>query len=292
MKILLTGVSGFLGSNIHKHLIRIKHDVYCPKHSDLDLCDNKSVENYFANNGPFDWIIHTAIKNGNRVQITTSSDLSENLKMFDNLLSSNNNQGTIINFCSGAAFDRRNPIANASESSVLLQTPTDHYGLAKNIIAKEIATNKSIKAINMRLFGCFGINEPEHRLIRSTINKICLEESPVIIKDRFMDFFYVKDVLKVINYALSCSSDIFPRDINLVYQEKTNLLSIANYISQTMNGKRPVCLNPEIDGEYTGDGTILASLPIQLTGLWAGIKEVINDVNTYGQKATTFGVSS
>ena len=291
MKILLTGVSGFLGKNIYDYFNR-SHDVFCPRHSELDLCNLTSVKQYFEANGPFDWIIHTAIKNGNRVQITTFSDLSENLTMFSNLLVANNNHGILINFCSGAAFDRRFQIDQAKESTITSQNPVDHYGLAKNLIAKEIAQNSSIKAINMRLFGCFGETEPEFRLIKSTINKIRSNEAPTIIKDRLMDFFYVKDVLKVLEYALD-NPETFPRDVNLVYQEKVNLLSIANYVSYTMKGKQqPVCLNSEVDKAYTGNGEVLASLPIELTGLWAGIKEVIDDDNTRRQKATTVGSSS
>jgi len=290
MKILLTGVSGFLGRNICEHLNQTQN-VFCPRHSELDLCNSSSVKRYFEMNGPFDWIIHTAIKNGNRVQITTFSDLSENLMMFSNLLTANNNHGTLINFCSGAAFDRRFQIDKAAESTVLKQIPIDHYGLAKNLIAKEISNNTALKAINMRLFGCFGSNEPEYRLIKSTINKIKSDQAPVVIKDRLMDFFYVKDVLKVIDYALD-NPATFPRDINLVYEEKVNLLSIANYVSYTMKGKQPDCLNTEVDKAYTGSGEVLASLPIELTGLWSGIKEVINDDNTCRQETTTFGSSS
>lgn len=279
MKILLTGVSGFLGRNIYKHLNQTQ-TVFCPRHSELDLCDLNSVKKYFNSVGPFDWIIHTAIKNGNRVQATSISDLSENLMMFSNLLSVNNNHGTLINFCSGAAFDRRFHIDEVKESNVLFRNPVDHYGSAKNLIAKEIFSNTNIKAINMRLFGCFGNDEPDFRLIKSTIHKIQSGEGPVIIKDRLMDFFYVKDTVKVIEYALN-NPLTFPRDINLVYPEKVNLLSIANYINYTMNGKQqPVCLSSEMDKAYTGNGEILASLPIKLTGLWDGVKEVINDDNT------------
>jgi GDP-L-fucose synthase len=199
--------------------------------------------------------------------------------MFSNLLLANNNHGIFVNFCSGAAFDRRYEINKADESSIVIKNPIDHYGLAKNLIAKEIFSKKALKAINLRLFGCFGKNEPEHRLIKSTINKINLGDNPVIINDRLMDFFYVKDVLNVIDYAF-CNSEIFPRDVNLVYEEKINLLSIAKYVSYTMDGKDPVCLNTELEKPYTGDGKLLTSLPIQFTGLWAGIKEVIEDVNT------------
>lgn len=275
IKIFITGVSGFLGRNIYEHLNQ-NHSVFCPRHSELDLCNLNSVKRYFDMNGPFDWIIHTAIKNGNRVQVTTFSDLSENLMMFSNLLTANNNHGTLINFCSGAAFDRRFEIDKAEESTVVKQNPIDHYGIAKNLIAKEISSNTTLKAINMRLFGCFGSNEPEYRLIKSTINKIKSNQEPVVIKDRSMDFFYVKDVLKVIDYALN-NPETFPRDINLVYQEKANLIYISNYISYNMKAKKANCLNAEVDKSYTGNGKLLASLPIELTGLWAGIIEVIKN---------------
>lgn len=278
MKILLTGSTGFIGNHILQHFKKT-HIVHSPTSQVLNLCDLNKVLEWFAVNGPYDYIIHAAIKNGNRVQVNTLNDVIDNLTMFNNLQKANCNHGYLINFCSGAAFDRRYDIDKAKESFVLLQNPIDHYGLAKNLIAKEIAANSSLKAINMRLFGCFGTDEPDFRLIKSTINKIKSNETPVVIKDRLMDFFYIKDVLKTLEYALD-NPLTFPRDINLVYQEKVNLLSIANYVSYTMNGKQPDCLNYEVDKVYTGNGELLASLPIKLTGLWSGIKEVIEHDNT------------
>lgn len=293
MKILLTGATGFIGKEIYCSLINNKkHSLFAPKSFELDLTDANQVQRYYNLYGPFDSIVHTATKSGNRTRTTTFFDLCDNLSMFSSLLKANNNYGTIINFCSGAVFDRRYDIKNAKEKDVIISNPVDHYGASKNFIAREIQSNNEIKAINLRLFGCFGLNEPDHRLIKSVVNKVSLNETPVVLQDRYMDFFYVKDVVKVLNHALNNLAN-FPRDINLVYQEKVNLFSIAERVSYTMNGKKPVCLKNNLDKVYTGDGELLASTNIKLTGLWNAIGEVIEQYdNTCRQKTTTFGVGS
>lgn len=293
MKILLTGATGFIGKEIYCSLSsNSEHILFAPKSSELDLTNANQVQNYFNLHGPFDSIIHTATKSGNRTHKTTFFELCDNLSMFSNLLKANNNYGTLINFCSGAVFDKRYDIKEAKEKDVYISNPVDHYGASKNFIAREISNNLEVKAINLRLFGCFGLNEPDHRLIKSVLNNISLNQTPVVIQNRYMDFFYVKDVVKVLNHALNNLTS-FPRDMNLVYQEKVDLLYIAERVSYTTNGKKPVCLNSSLDKAYTGNGDLLASANIKLTGLWKAIEEVIKQHdNSCRQKTTTFGAGS
>lgn len=276
MKILITGTSGFIGKNIKSHLNKSTNEIHSPSHSQLDLCDFKVVENWFNKFGPYDWVIHTAIKNGNRVQVNTLSDLVDNLLMFTNLVKANKNNARIINFCSGAAFDREKDLWLVSEEEILSSYPKDFYGLSKNLIAKEIYT--CTKIYNLRLFGCFGVDEPEHRLIKSVVSNVMQNKAPVIHQNRYMDFFYIKDLLVVLDYLLEYQPDLV--DMNLVYLEKENLLSISNYVCNNLNGPKPIVLNKENGKSYTGNGLRLAALSLSLKGLWKGIEEVINHVKT------------
>ena len=104
MKILVTGGSGFVGRNIIKFLGK-DYDLYAPTCSQLDLTDEKSVKEYLQNKF-FDVVIHCAIKGGRRTTPDTAFVLQDNLKMFFNLMNNKNRFDRLINFSSGADFDK------------------------------------------------------------------------------------------------------------------------------------------------------------------------------------------
>ena len=60
-KVFLTGGSGDIGGAIKEYFIEKGCQVIAPAHSELDLSDNKSIENYFKNNDKnYDIFIHCA----------------------------------------------------------------------------------------------------------------------------------------------------------------------------------------------------------------------------------------
>lgn len=63
MKILITGSSGLLGSNIVEHFQNRPHELLTPKHKELDLLNREDVFAYLKANKP-DCVIHAAAKVG------------------------------------------------------------------------------------------------------------------------------------------------------------------------------------------------------------------------------------
>ena len=57
-KILLTGGSGFIGRNLRESFLSRKYDITAPAHSELDLLDTRSADEFFRKNS-FDFIIQT-----------------------------------------------------------------------------------------------------------------------------------------------------------------------------------------------------------------------------------------
>lgn len=46
-KILLTGGSGFIGRNLRESFLASKYDITAPTHSELDLLDTRSTDEFF-----------------------------------------------------------------------------------------------------------------------------------------------------------------------------------------------------------------------------------------------------
>ena len=66
-----------------------------------------------------------------------------------------------------------------------------------------------------------------------------------------------------------------PKEVNMVYEEKLQLIDVANLI-KTISGSS-VRVATKISGTlgyYTGDGSVLSSLGIPLKGLTYGIEEM------------------
>tara|TARA_E500000318_G_C3396030_1_gene147898 strand:+ start:209 stop:541 length:333 start_codon:yes stop_codon:yes gene_type:complete len=103
MKILITGGNGFVGRNLIK-ILEKDYDIYSPSSSQLDLTDEKSVEEYLRNKF-FDVVIHCAIKGGRRNVQDTAFTLQDNLKMFFNLMNNKDRFDRFINFSSGADWE-------------------------------------------------------------------------------------------------------------------------------------------------------------------------------------------
>jgi GDP-L-fucose synthase len=130
MNIFFTGHRGFLGKSCIPHLQNF-HEVFT---SEIDLTNDHDLEKFLYEN-KIDFIIHAAVRAGRRNEPDTAENLYDNLLMFENL---SKLQIPMINFCSGAAYDRRFSIEDVSEGDLGKSIPTDNYGLSKYIISKRI----------------------------------------------------------------------------------------------------------------------------------------------------------
>jgi GDP-L-fucose synthase len=268
MNILITGANGFLGTELTKYFCK-NNNVIPANRSILDPRDLSSVINFF-NNNKIDIIIHTAIKGGKRGQEENIDTFFDNLKMFDNLLNQSENK-LLINFGSGAEFDRRTNIDSQKEEAVYKTIPEDYYGLSKNLITRKILKSKN--AFNLRLFGCFGANEEPQRLFKNCLNS----KVPTILEDRYMDYFYVEDVCLVVEHLINNHQTYKYRDINLCYDKKYKLSELASKILSKNNDKKEVkILKTNLDLNYTGSSERLRELNIDLHGLDNGLERYLS----------------
>lgn len=271
MKILITGSEGYLGRNISSELKK-KYKVYEPIQKELDLTDSNQVDNYFNDNF-FDWVIHCAIIGGRRLDKDSPQTTYQNLKMFFNIMRNNKNFSNLINFSSGAEFDRLSNIDNKS-NNLNDSFPLDYYGMSKNIISRII---KDYPYFNLRLYGVFGSNEDNSRFIKMCINKSKSSQKLVINNDKFFDFFYVKDLIKILEQIILGKLKPRDRNLDLVYQDKLKLSQIASFVNEFSGNNSEILIKANSSNSYTG--TYNSKLDnLNLIGLKEGVKEVFISV--------------
>lgn len=279
MNILITGAGGFIGRELTQFFSKKPFKLFCTNRKTLNPLIYSQVEDFFKSN-KIDLVIHTAIEGGRRGQQEDSLTLHNNIMMFNNLASFSDKYQFMFNFGSGAEFDRRENILIAKEDQIQNKLPCDYYGLSKNLITRKIIEqNKNI--FNLRLFGCFGVEEEEQRLFKNTYNLLTNGNSPVIYQDKYMDYFYSQDIGKVIERIKEEPSNV-PKDINLCYEKKELLSEYVEKIKCLTNTKNKVIIEKAEYGlSYTGDNSRLRGLGIELCGLEKGLNECLTKWNKF-----------
>ena len=236
MKILVTGAWGFIGKNIVTHLIG-EHNVLYPPHREVDWTSEKTTT-YLIDHNP-DVIIHCATKD-------TPNCLKENLQMFMNLASFNKK---MIYFGSGA------------------ELLTDDYGFSKYIMSQFAQCVRYI--YNLRLFTVFGQHEDYMKRFISSAIKHKIEGKPIIIyNDVALDFFYVKDLCKIVEWFVN-NKPIY-NTYNICSGQPMKLSYIAEMVGVEY------LVEEQSDKVYTAVPTFRNDLKPELTPLPEAIRELEN----------------
>lgn len=262
MKICILGGNGLVGSTLVKNLPH-RYIIHYPNRSELNLFDTKNVSNYFDKNN-FDVVINCAADT--RSQMVVPNDvLSNNVNIFLNLYKNKDKFKKFINFGSGAEFDRNFNIDNVCEEELFNKFPNDIYGMSKQICSKISYITDNF--YTLRLFGVFGITEPNTRLLKKVIAK-----TGMTLQDRFFDYYYVEDVTPVIEYYINEENPKY-KDLNLVYNQKIKLSDfVIKYCNFHNIDYNHISITETLEKSYTGNSEKLNSLNLKLLGLDEGLK--------------------
>jgi nucleoside-diphosphate-sugar epimerase len=272
MNVLVTGSKGYIGQSIiNSKNKRINY--FEGSRQTIDLFNKENIKDFIKKN-KIDSIIHCAIEGGSRLKKDDSSVFYNNILIFENLYYCRKLINKFINLASGAEFDRETDINLKKEEEIFNCVPKDYYGLSKNIISQKVISVK--KFYNLRIFGCFDENELNTRFIKSSIIKSKLNQNIIINEDKKMDFFYLKDLINVIEHALFF--DLSDQDINLSYPVKYKLSEIAQKIIDKNNSKSEIIILNQNCLNYNGDSKKLFNTPIYFNGLETGIQNTINKI--------------
>jgi GDP-L-fucose synthase len=252
MRILITGANGYIGKSL-RNALRGKHYVSVITRDEVDLTKATKVKAFFDKSHFFDIVLHCAVAGAANPRSDDWDIMDNNLKMYYNLLQNNKRFEKLIHFGSGA-------------ETYLPSTP---YGYSKKVIAKSILNQNNF--YNIKIFGVFDENELDTRFIKANIKRYVAKEPMQINENKFMDFFYMQDLVKVIEYYINEQEP--PKEFDCVYIEGSPILTqLATMINELDDHKVKIFVgNPDGDS-YTSK--YRSELPIEFIGLEEGIKQV------------------
>ena len=267
MKILITGGNGNISKMIKKHFSNL-HDITSPSRNELNILNFQELESFLKNN-TYDILIHTAISGGRRTKEENGDVTHNNLLMLENVLYFSDKFKMIINFDSGAIYDRATNILNRKEED-LFTIPKDYYGFSKYVIYKRSLAYDNF--YNLRIFNIFHVNEEPDRFIKTCFIAKQNKTPIKIFEDKYFDFVYEDDFIQVMKYYIdNCiSQDKLEKTINISYAEKYKLSDIAKLITENLV---PIeILNDELKNNYSGDNSKLQKFNLPFLGLSKSLK--------------------
>ena len=126
---------------------------------------------------------------------------------------------------------------------------------------------------NIKIFGVFDENELDTRFIKANIKRYLAKESIQINEVKFMDFFYMGDLVKVVEYYISEKEP--PKEYDCVYSETPPTLTGLSCIINDLDKYKVKVFVGNEDGEpYISKYP--STLPIEFIGLEEGIKLTYN----------------
>lgn len=257
MNIFITGANGFVGSHLKEYLAQYyDYTLFAPSRCELDLSDEKAVDEYILGN-KIDIIIHTANRGGGRDTIDMKSVVEYNLRIFFNIAKHEKNVQKIISFGSGAEYGKHKPIVDAKEDDYLATLPLDEYGFYKAITSHYI--EKTDKIIQFRIFGAYGEYENyRYKFISNAIVKNLLHLPITINKNVFFDYIYIDDLLKMIDFFIH--NEAKEKIYNLSTGQRIDLIALSNIINEVSDFKSEIRLLHEgLNNEYTSNNERILS---------------------------------
>jgi len=250
-KILILGAGGFIGSYLAEKLTA-DNIVMSISKPGIDVTNADAVRNMLEQSEP-DFVINCITYGGNLD--ATSRDpsiVAKNISMYYNFKCNSDLFGKYINIGSGIETDYNNYSA---------------YAVSKRMITKDLDYNKFY---NLRLYGCFGSNERDGRLLK----RFLATDGPFVLKDdREFDYISISDFYRIIRFVLTNNTY---RSLDCVYYKKRTLSEFLRLFCDINNIDKEIIVESTSKNSYTGESStldIMQSQGLELYGIMHGLKE-------------------
>ena len=250
-KILLTGSTGFIGSNVLPVLQKnAMYEIKTPARTDLNLKSEREVSSYLERER-FDVVVHFA----NPTPAKNPVDLYENLledslRIFLNFYNHSDLFGKMIYTGSGAEYGKTRDLDLITEERCFSMIPEDPYGLGKYVMNRLACQSRNV--FNFRIFACFGPNDMESKFITHCIRSVLRNQTITIRKDCEFDYIHVFDFARYIEWGIN--AELKHHDYNVTSGIATHLTDIAKLVLEEMHSELGIrLLSDEHNTNYSAN---------------------------------------
>lgn len=260
--VAILGARGFVGKSLNKYLDG-RYNVLPITRADFNLLDSDAVKS-FLQKKKIDVVINCANQGGSRktgYDSEKSDVIGNNLKMFFNIEKCLTKDMKLINFGSGAQYNKARDLIKVKEDEIGNVIPADDYGYSKYVMSKYINNCKKENIYNPIIFGLYGrFEDYTFKFISNAIIKNLIKMPIVINQNVIFDYLYVDDFLRIVELLIQ--NDYTNKEFNITPTESIDLVSIVNIINQCGSYKSEIIVNNEgMNYQYTGDnGRLLENI--------------------------------
>jgi len=234
--ILVTGATGFIGSNICRQLKNSNQDyrVLSPSKGEVDLLNRESFECFISDFKP-DIVIHCA------AQIPNNSCFSES-RIINNLIDSHVSESLKCHlpearliYCSGTSFYK--PSLDLITEQSIVEAKNQYF--QSKFDGEQIIKKSGINATILRISAPYGQGQKAQTVIHKFIDQ-ALKNEPLYIfgsGERVQNFTYIDDVVSAFESALSFEiNGVF----NICSDETVSMKYLAETIIEITDSKSKI----------------------------------------------------
>ena len=252
MKVLVTGASGLLGTELCKQLKAAGHEVWAvDNHSRSNIipaCDHwlnidlSNTNSYFSLPQDFEYIYHYSAINGTknfyeRPNTVVDNNFSSDLLMFK--FSAQNIRLIRLVYASSSEIVAGDPVSPVPEHTQIMvddiHNPRWSYRLAK-VCAENYLVNSQLPWLICRYFNIYGeLSKPGH-FVADQIDKMRAGVFSIVGPEETRSFCYVRDAMAA---TICCAERTCREVINVGTDQETMIMDAANIIAAELGFSDP-----------------------------------------------------